>query len=152
MENPKILIRQTSDRIRGSYDEDNFYCQNSIFIITSQSVNLKYLLAILNSKLMNFYYMTKNPQEGKVFAEIKPSVIKSIPIKDADEKEQLKTKLLVDKILTAKKADPNADTSQLETAIDHLVYKLYDLTYEEIKIIDPDFALTPEEYANLAIN
>lgn len=38
------------------------------------------------------------------------------------------------------------DTSALEQEIDHLVYKLYDLTYEEIKVIDPEFALSKEEY------
>jgi len=53
---------------------------------------------------------------------------------------------IVNKILTAKKDDPNADTSELEKQIDHLVYKLYQLTYNEVKIIDPEFALTEQEY------
>jgi adenine-specific DNA-methyltransferase len=53
---------------------------------------------------------------------------------------------LVQKCITAKKCDRNADTSELENAIDRLVYKLYQLTYEEIKIIDPEFELTEQEY------
>jgi hypothetical protein len=40
-----------------------------------------------------------------------------------------------------------ADTSELEKECDRLVYKLYQLTYEEVKIIDPEFALTEQEYA-----
>ncbi|NCR40871.1 MAG: N-6 DNA methylase [Microcystis aeruginosa W13-11] len=150
MESPKILIRQTSDKIRGCYDDEKFYCQNSIFIITSQSINLKYLLALLNSKLLNFYYMNKNPQEGKIFAEIKPSVIEQIPLVVANNTINCKyIVFLVDKILTAKKDDPTADTSELEKQIDHLVYKLYQLTYNEVKIIDPEFELTEQEYLDL---
>jgi len=44
---------------------------------------------------------------------------------------------LVDQILSIKKQDPQADTSHLEQEINQLVYKLYDLTREEIKIIEP---------------
>jgi type II restriction/modification system DNA methylase subunit YeeA len=42
---------------------------------------------------------------------------------------------IVDQILSAKKQNPEADTSKLEREIDRLVYKLYDLTADEIKII-----------------
>ncbi|MGL4377305.1 MAG: TaqI-like C-terminal specificity domain-containing protein, partial [Microcoleaceae cyanobacterium] len=137
MENPKILIRQTSDKIRGYYDEEKFYCQNSLFIITSDSINLKYLLALLNSKLINFYYGIKNPQKGKVFAEIKPSVIKEIPIIiDINPRDLKYIKLLVEQILTAKKSDTKADTIALEKEIDKMVYQLYELTEEEIKIVE----------------
>ena len=137
MENPKILIRQTSDKIRGYYDDEKFYCQNSLFIITSDSIDLKYLLALLNSQLINFYYGIKNPQKGKVFAEIKPSVIKEIPIiLDINQSDFRDIKLLVDQILTAKKSDKNADTIALEKEIDKMVYQLYELTEEEITIVE----------------
>jgi adenine-specific DNA-methyltransferase len=43
---------------------------------------------------------------------------------------------LVDAILIAKKDNPAADTSALEQQIDHLVYRLYDLTEEEIRIVE----------------
>jgi hypothetical protein len=57
----------------------------------------------------------------------------------------------VQKCLTAKKGDRHADTSELEKAIDRLVYKLYQLTYHEVKIIDPEFALTEQEYTAIKI-
>jgi len=47
--------------------------------------------------------------------------------------------------------DRNADTSELEKAIDRLVYKLYQLTYDEVKIIDPEFELTEQEYTVITI-
>jgi hypothetical protein len=48
--------------------------------------------------------------------------------------------------MNVKKGDRHADTSELEKAIDRLVYKLYQLTYDEVKIIDPEFELTEPEY------
>ena len=58
----------------------------------------------------------------------------------------------MDKCLAAKKDDRHADTSKLENAIDNLVCKLYQITYEKIKIIDPEFALTEQEYAAISSN
>ena len=53
---------------------------------------------------------------------------------------------LVDKILAAKKADPQADTSAWEAEIDFLVYKLYGLSYDEVLVVDPGTGITREEY------
>jgi hypothetical protein len=46
-------------------------------------------------------------------------------------------------------SDHDADTSELEKAIDRLVYKLYQLTYDEVKIIDPEFEITEQEYTEI---
>ena len=55
-------------------------------------------------------------------------------------------------ILTTKKGDRHADTSGLEKiAINCLVYKLYQLTYDEVKAIDPEFELTEQEYTAIKI-
>ncbi len=48
-------------------------------------------------------------------------------------------------------SDRNADTTKEEKAIDNLVYKLYQLTYDEVKIIDPEFSLTKEDYTAITI-
>lgn len=56
---------------------------------------------------------------------------------------------LVDQILNAKAQIHKADTSELEKQIDEMVYKLYGLTYEEVKIVDPVFWLTEEEFVSL---
>ncbi|HOG20157.1 MAG TPA: N-6 DNA methylase, partial [Salinivirgaceae bacterium] len=86
----KLLMRQTSDILRVVFDDEKYYPQNSIFIITVSEVNihLKYFLSILNSKLIQFFYTINNPQKGKTFAEIKPSIIKKIPVKNISSKEQ----------------------------------------------------------------
>jgi len=74
------------------------------------------------------------------------SYISQIPIATVTKPQRTAIEKLVQKCLDAKKGDPKADTSDLEKAINKLVYKLYQLTYEEVKIIDPEFEITEQEY------
>ena len=53
---------------------------------------------------------------------------------------------IVTSIISAKQADPTADTSEQERAIDLMVYNLYGLTYDEVKVVDPETTITEEEY------
>lgn len=149
----KILMRQTSDVLRCSYDDTGLYCQNSVFIVHSDMISLKFLLALLNSRLLGFIYKLKNPQSGKAFAEIKPSVIKELPIRTvdfeiaADKSRHDKLVGLVEQMLAAKKQLAAAQSDKdkdfythrcdgLDRQIDALVYDLYGLTSEEIKIVE----------------
>jgi len=150
---PKILMRQTSDTVRACYDDEGYYCQNSVFIIHSDAVNLHFLLGLLNSRLLGFVYKLGNPQTGKVFAEIKPSVIKQLPIcrvdfpDPADVARHDRTVTLVEQMLELHKRQAAAKSQsdhdlyqrQIEATdreIDKLVYELYGLTDEEIKIVE----------------
>jgi type I restriction-modification system DNA methylase subunit len=144
---PKILLRQTSDSLRACYDDQRYYCQNSVFIIHSDTINLKYLLALLNARLLQFVYSFANPQSSKVFAEVKPSVIKQLPIIDADPIRHDRIIQLVDQMLEAKKQVASARTERdktfyeskcatLDRQIDELVYELYELTLEEIALVE----------------
>jgi hypothetical protein len=83
--------------------------------------------------------------------QIRLNDLKKMPIKIASNDCQQSIEKPVDQILAAKKSDPNADTSELEREIDHLVYKLYQLTYDEVKIIDPEFTMTEQEYEAIKI-
>jgi hypothetical protein len=67
---------------------------------------------------------------------MKSGNIESLPLKLAPIKIETEIKTIVDQILIMKLQDSSADTTALETQIDQLVYKLYDLTEEEIKIIE----------------
>ena len=100
---PKILLRRTSSDLKATFDEHCHYPQNSVFIITSSKFHLKYLLAILNSRLIDSIYKMKCPQEGKVFAEVKPSIIKSLPIPVVNSVQQLPFINLVDIMLSKNK-------------------------------------------------
>jgi adenine-specific DNA-methyltransferase len=112
---------------------------NNLHVITQNNDNnlsLKYLLALLNSKLLDYYHYLLNPEKGEALAEIKKENVAKLPIKVITDQQQKPFIKLVDQILKIKQSDPNADTSQLEREIDLLVYELYGLTEEEIKIVE----------------
>lgn len=146
---PKIILRQTGDSIIAAIDNIGYYSIDStnVVILKPQYYNIiNYLLAILNSKLINFYYQEISQENGRVLAQVKPIRIKGIPIPPKTELFVDGISSLVDTILAAKRTDPNADTSLEERQIDHLVYHLYGLTYDEVLIVDPQTPITREEY------
>ncbi len=71
------------------------------------------------------------------------------PITSSNRHLANKIEALVEEILTAKKANPKSDTAEFEQEIDLMVYALYGLTYEEVMIVEPEFALSREEYERL---
>ncbi|WP_430014747.1 DUF7149 domain-containing protein [Microcystis protocystis FBCC-A270] len=150
-EEDKIIIRQTADRVIATIDTDSYYAMNNVIILKIKEeykidFDYKFLVGILNSKLIDYIYKQLTQEENRTFAEVKPINIRKLPIIATDLHQKNIIIDIVDKVLTAKKGDRHADTSELEKAIDHLVYKLYQLTYNEVKIIDPEFALTEQEY------
>jgi hypothetical protein len=99
----------------------------------------KYQMAILNSKVILFYVNKIVHQYGITGFRLSNQYVEVMPIPlitTATEPIVQQIESLVDKILSAKKATPQADTTAWEKEIDKLVYKLYDLTEEEIKIIE----------------
>jgi adenine-specific DNA-methyltransferase len=140
MRGPKILMRQTSDVLRCCFDDEGYYCQNSVFIVHSDALNLHFLLGLLNSKLLGFVYTNANPQTGKVFAEVKPSVIKGLPIRRIKSPSSVvlhdRIAELVGRIVVGRKMDAQMETSAFEREIDQQVYALYGLTPEEIAIVE----------------
>jgi hypothetical protein len=108
----------------------------------AKQFTMEYILGILNSSLINWYFLNFQ-SEGLHFY---PDDAKKLPIANVDPPKQRKICDLVDKILAAKSVDPNADTTALERQIDSLVYRLYNLTYDEVKVIEPEFPLGKAEY------
>jgi len=102
-------------------------------------------LSIVNSKVIS-YFFNKLMRNG---LHTLPNNVKKLPIPIILKQQQKPFITLVDKILSTKTQNPKADTTVLENQIDELVFKLYNLTYEEVKVIDKDFWLTKEEYDNL---
>ena len=111
----------------------------------SETVDLRFLLGIMNSKYASV--LLTNLRGGDY--HIYPEHIRNIPIPSASPSQQQPIIDLVNIILAAKKANPQADTSVWEDEIDGLVYNLYGLSYEEVLIVDPETPITKEEYENL---
>jgi adenine-specific DNA-methyltransferase len=170
-ERPKIMVSKIG-KIKATIDESNIYCDQTIRVLVlwidlkgvknksidnsvkrfqtnsravleqnSIQVNLKYLLALINSKLVSYLL---NQIRGVGNIDINPDYLKNIPIPKISSKQQKNLIINVDKILSIKAQ--NKDTIALEKEIDIMVYKLYELTFEEVKIIDSDFWLSEEEY------
>jgi hypothetical protein len=160
-----VGLRTLSDigKLRFIYDDEGLFCNDSVVILTpwylfkdidyptiqrniteekiniSQKYSIKYLQAILNSKIIKFY-VNELLYDGTHFY---PDHMKSLPIRISGEKEQKPLIDLVDKILIITKSDDyledlikQAKVRDIERQINELVYKLYDLTPREIKIIE----------------
>jgi hypothetical protein len=146
-EKEKLIIRQSSSRFEATYDDNKFYCMYGLFIINQLdlNINLKYLLALINSNLYTFYGIKSETiiTGHKKQPQIRAKGIKELPIKQISPEQQKPFINLVDQILSITKDDDYLDNEdkqlkvkRLEKEIDQLVYKLYDLTSEEIKIVE----------------
>ncbi|MGT0068876.1 type IIG restriction enzyme/methyltransferase [Helicobacter pylori] len=116
-----------------------FYAEATSFILTGE--HLRYLLGMLHSKLITFAFKTfyAGGGLGESGYRYKKAFIERLPIpKITPENQELAHKITdgTKAILEAKEKDPKANTQQLEKEIDALVYQLYNLTDEEIKIIE----------------
>jgi adenine-specific DNA-methyltransferase len=134
---PKIVAPQRSPRNTFGYNEIPWYACSDVFFITQkdQSISLKYVLALLNSKLYYLWLYYRGKRKGENL-ELCQKPLSEVPIKKISTEEQKPFIDIVDKILSLKKQNPNADTSEYEKQIDQLVYQLYNLTEDEIKIIE----------------
>lgn len=120
------------------YEEKGFYAPAPANIITGDKIEIKYITALLNSKCI-YFAMRKFYMGGGIEGELITNNLKKIPIpKITPQNQKLADKITDDakQILALKEKDPKANTQKLEKEIDALVYQLYNLTDEEIKIIE----------------
>jgi len=135
----KIVIRQTGSGLIATLDSEKFIVRDNLYTIISLNKNYseEYILALLNSKFLNWYYQNVvNNEVGEALAQVKKGHLSILPIAEPiNQSNEILTRK-VRQILDLKKQDPTADTTTLETEIDQLVYQLYGLTDEEIKIVE----------------
>lgn len=140
----KIIIGGMTKNLECYYDKGNYLAGKSTTIILSSNRNLKLLVAILNSKLISFWYRIyfKSLSLAGGFLRIGNNEIKKIPFPDMNKEQQKPFIKLVDQILSITKdndyldsSDKQAKVKRLEKEIDQIVYKLYGLSKDEIKIV-----------------
>jgi len=130
---PKIIFPNLQNTNKFAFDTSGVYLNApAVFLPT----NDKSLLAILNSKVVWHFLKSICVIRSGGYIEVKPQYFEQIPIPQIDENIKTKLTELVEKAILDKQQDPKSDTTDLETEIDRLVYQLYDLTEEEIKIIE----------------
>ena len=150
----KIMVRQTGDSIIAALIEHGFIARNNLHIILPDApdYDLRYILAIMNSRLTDFVYTLINPEKGEALAEVKKHHVEQLPIRTIDFNNP-KDKALHDKMvsLVDRMLDLNKKLQAVKIAhekellerqikftddqIDRLVYELYGLTEEEIRVI-----------------
>ncbi len=134
-EKEKIIFKEMVVDNTFSFDTDSCFCVDTCRIITGNQ--LKFLLAILNSKL--FFYCVKKFYGGGTLGNsgirMKHTFFNDFCIAEND-KLKIDIESLVDEILSQKSENQNSDTSLLINQIDQLVYQLYELTDEEIALIE----------------
>ncbi|MGN8514114.1 class I SAM-dependent DNA methyltransferase [Helicobacter pylori] len=140
-EKEKIVYPETSQGAYFIYENSGIFLEKTAFMIVSDAYNLKLLTALLNSKLITFYF--KNFCGGCILGksgyQYNKHALEKIPIpKITPQNQELARKITdcAERILKVKEKDPKANTLDLEKEIDALVYQLYNLTDEEIKIIE----------------
>lgn len=95
---PKIIMRQTSDKIRCVYDKDGYFVLNSILVFkkNTEEYTYKFIASALNSKLTNYLYRKLTQEEGRTFAEVKPANVRKLYIPKASAAEQNLMSILYD--------------------------------------------------------
>ena len=135
----RILLRETGSFLTAVYlGNETIYSNRSLYsiLITDGRLSTKYVLALLNSSLLQWYYSTMFKGETELFPKIRIAQAKKLPIPIASKDKQQPIISLVDQILAVKRTNSSADTSALEREIDRLVYGLYGLTEEEVKVVE----------------
>ena len=138
----KLLIQRITGGnrpLKAAYDNEQLYTKesiNNLILHKNNSYKIKYILGLLNSKLINWFYTKRFTNESKLTVNLSKEYLSKIPIKKAKEQHQVEMIELVDQILEIKKQNPESDSRELESEIDQIVYKLYGLTEEEIKIVE----------------
>jgi len=156
----KIFMRQTGDSLIAALDDKQYLCLNNMHILVPKKgqPDIRYVLAVLNSRLLNWFYHSLNPEVGETFAEVKKTNVDKLPILVPSSRDAryrriigLCSQMLV---LCENRAASQVDhqrtvlSRQIEETdrqIDKLVYELYGLTEDEIAIVESSVgvSLTP---------
>jgi len=111
------------------------------YIVPCDDIDLVALLAILNSKAMNWYFRCFSTNSN-----VNSYEVENLPIPRLDRRQEELLHDLVTNVIEEKQKNPTVDTSSNESLIDIIVYHLYNLIYDEVLIVDPQTQITREQY------
>ena len=138
----RLLMRQTDDDLVVAYHNEamhgHFYTDNTLFTILPKrdEKDLKFLMALLNSRLINYIYHLLSQERGKSQAQVKVKIVRELPVVLPSKEDRFRINELVESVLLEKANNPLADTSALESQIDQIVYQIYRLTDDEIAVVN----------------
>ena len=140
IENPKILIRQTGDKITAAFDDSNLYHLNNIHSLSPKigfAPDLHYLVGLLNSNLWLYLYRLKTREQGRALAQIDIETMESMPLPNSNDYFERGISTLARTCADLAKKDKTAESlTVLKRAIDSLVYASYELDKSKIEQIE----------------
>ena len=131
-EKPKIVYPDIAQGAEFAYDEGGYFLGNTLYLLPTKEM---WLLGLLNSKAVFWFYTKTSTQIRGGFVRFIAQYVSQIPIPDINPSQKALLENLVDKIL-AERTYPDKDVAALEKEIDRVVYSLYDLSREEIEIME----------------
>jgi hypothetical protein len=151
-QNKKIIIANMTQNIEAFLDINAEYLAGkSTVIAVGNETGLIIGVALLNSRLVSFWYKCiyhSTKMSGEALS-ITAERLSNLPIPEISNHSRKLLSKYVKSILDEKGRDVFADTSTLDQQIDNFVYRLYDLTYAEVKVIEPEFPLSRVEYEGI---
>lgn len=124
--------------MKATLDEAGFYTKESILnlILDREDIPYECVLGLLNSRLANWFYKSRFTNGSKLTVNLSKEYVGQMPVRIPGTAGKEAITAVVRGILAAKQLDAGADVSALEREIDALVYALYGLTAEEIKLVE----------------
>lgn len=135
-EGEKIIMRQTSDSIRATYDDKGYYVLNSILIFKinpQYDISYKYALMALNSKMNNLIYKNNTQEEGRTFAEVKPQNVRKLFIPKISKADQKVFEILCDYLMFLNNETHQPVNQRLDNkALAHYIQQIADACMVEL--------------------
>lgn len=150
----RILIREiTNPSIFAALTDEELYHDPAVIVVKDNNIMaIEAVLGILNSKMATFFHFNHSPKATKgAFPKILVQDIKDFPIPDIPDRIQEIITVNVNEIMQKNLLDSQSDVSAIEKNIDEIVYHLYDLTYDEVLIIDPQIPISRDEYDSFSL-
>jgi len=134
----KILVRQIGSYPEGGLDTRGYAVLNAAFMILpkTNAIESGFLLGVLNSAAIRFYWLNKFCDDRKTFPKIKGEYLKLLPLPKATPKAQAAMSKVIQMVVEAKQKNLTADTSVWENEIDQQVFSLYGLTQDDKLIVE----------------
>ena len=135
----RILLRQIpGEKLIAAFINPHFIVDQSVFIarFDASDAFTKAVLGVINSQLMIYYFRNKYSEFDELFPKVKLQHFKDLPIITVLDNNAHEIAKIVNEIISLKNSNASFNTRDLETQIDQLVYQLYGLTEEEIKIVE----------------
>ena len=144
---PKILWRQTASKPIATIDYNGYWFRNTIQCCWLKKefgfIDLEFCLGLINSKFIGYTYNKIVSEAGRVFPQVKIGQVKKLPFVIPTESQIKFIKNRVTVLLEKNEITPN---NSVLTEIDLAIYKLYKVSFYEVKLIEPEFTFSEAEY------